>query len=330
VDKAVFLGVNALGDTLCTTPVIRAFRRANPGTAIVYLTQAAPFTRVLDGNPDIDLLLYSERLYFNGIPDATAAWLTLLPLDLRAGKNLLYRLDLKIACTTMEAFQEHISKSFARPFNLQTDTTRPIVVLSDLERRAASLFARRPFIVFSSHSVSNPDRPDGRGKRKDWPHERWQELALRIRELGEFDIYQVGSERDEAPALEGVTRLYGLPIKVVAALLERADCVVTVENGIGHLCHAVDAASVVIYSNLMPLAWANPAESTLARVLYGDPHDLTCDAVLAAIQQVLAASRLDGQGSLRMSQALIRQDGRPAERGKADSHSSEAAYDFSR
>ena len=39
----------------------------------------------------------------------------------------------------------------------------------------------------------------------------------------------------------------------------------------------------------MPLAWANPAEATLARVLYGDPLDLTCDTVLAAIQQVLAA-----------------------------------------
>ncbi len=100
----------------------------------------------------------------------------MLPLDLRE-QALLYRLDLKIACTTMEAFQEHISKSFARLFNVQTDTTRPIVVLSDLERRAASLFAQRPFIVFSSHSVSNPDRPDGHGKRKDWPHERWQELA---------------------------------------------------------------------------------------------------------------------------------------------------------
>lgn len=289
VNKAVFLGVNALGDTLCTTPVIRAFRRANPGTAIVYLTQAAPFTRVLDGNPDIDLLIYSERLYHNGIPDNTAAWLSLLPLDLRAGTNLLYRLDLKISCTTMEAFQEHLSKSFARPFGVQTDTTRPIVVLSELERRAAGLFAQRPFIIFSSHSVSNPDRADGRGKRKDWPHERWQALAHRVRELGAFDIYQVGSERDEAPALDGVTRLYGLPIKVVAALLERADCVVTVENGIGHLCHAVDAAAVVIYSDLMPLAWANPAESTLARVLYGDPHDLTCDTVLAAIQQVLTA-----------------------------------------
>jgi ADP-heptose:LPS heptosyltransferase len=311
VNKAVFLGVNALGDTLCTTPVIRAFRRANPGTAIVYLTQAAPFTRVLDGNPDIDLLIYSERLYFNGIPDNTAAWIPMLPLDLR-GPAHLYRLDLRISCTTADAFQEHLSKSFARAFNLQTDTTRPIVVLSDLERRAAALFAHRPFIVFSRHSVSNPDRPDGNGKRKDWPHERWQDLARRIRELGEFDIYEVGSERDEAPALEGVTRLYGLPIKVVAALLERADCVVTVENGIGHLCHAVDAASVVIYSDMMPLAWANPAEATLARVLYGDPHDLTCDAVLAAIQQVLAASRLDGQESLRMSEALIRQGGRPA------------------
>src|SRR5687767_7097888 len=125
VNKAVFLGLNALGDTLCTTPVIRAFRRANPGTAIVYLAQAAPFSRVLDGNPDIDLLIYSERLYFNGIPDNTAAWLATLPLDLRERAHL-YRLDLKLVCTTTEAFQEHISKSFARLFNIETDTTRPI------------------------------------------------------------------------------------------------------------------------------------------------------------------------------------------------------------
>lgn len=285
--KAVFLGVNALGDTLCTTPVIRAFRRANPGTAIVYVAQAAPFCRVLDGNPDIDLLIYSERLYHHGIPENTAAWIATLPLDLREQAQL-YRLDLRLACTTMEAFRAHISKAFARLFDIETDSIRPLIFLTDEDRRAARLFAQRPYIVLSSHSVSNPDRPDGRGKRKDWPLERWQALATRLHALGDFEVYQIGSERDEAPALDGVTRLYGLPVKVAAALLERADCVVTVENGIGHLCAAVDAPTVLIYSDLMPIEWAGPAESTLTRVLYGDPFELSCDAVIAAVREVLA------------------------------------------
>ena len=133
----------------------------------------------------------------------------------------------------MEAFQEHISKSFARLFKVQTDTTRrsSCSPISNAAPPASSRTARSSSSAATRSRI--PIAPDGHGKRKDWPHERWQELAHRIRELGEFDIYQVGSERDEAPALDGVTRLYGLPIKVVAALLERADCVVTVENGIG-------------------------------------------------------------------------------------------------
>ena len=287
VKKAIFLGVNALGDTLCTTPVIRAFRRANPGTAIVYLAQAAPFCRILDGNPDIDLLLYSERLYFNGIPDNVAAWLATLPLDLRdqraplsPGSQARVHDDGGVPGTHQPVVRAAVRAS--RPNRPGPSSCSPTS-----NGGPPGCLPRRPFIVFSSHSVSNPDRPDGNGKRKDWPHERWQELARRIAQLGEFDIYPVGSERDEAPALEGVRRLYGLPIKVVAALLESAACVVTVENGIGHLCHAVDAASVVIYSDLMPLEWANPAEVDRSRACSTATRSI-CPAttVLAAIQHV--------------------------------------------
>ena len=56
---AIFVGFNALGDTLCTTPVIRAYRRRYPRARISYIVQGAPYTRVLDANPDIDLVLYS-------------------------------------------------------------------------------------------------------------------------------------------------------------------------------------------------------------------------------------------------------------------------------
>jgi ADP-heptose:LPS heptosyltransferase len=287
VKKAIFLGLNALGDTLCTTPAIRAFRRANPGTWIVYIAQAAPFCRVLDGNPDIDLLLYSERLYFDGIPAQVAPWLATMPIDLRE-EAMLYRLDLSQACTSDSAFRQHISQSFARLFQLDIPSTRPIVVLSDQERRAARTFASRPYVVFSPHSVSNPDRPDGNGKRKDWPRERWQELAARLAQLGDFAIYLLGSERDPPVGLEGVQPLYGLPIKVVAALLENAACVVTVENGIGHLCAAVEAPTVLIYADLMPIEWASPGSSAV-RVIYGDPFSLPCDGVLEAVRETLAA-----------------------------------------
>jgi ADP-heptose:LPS heptosyltransferase len=81
--------------------------------------------------------------------------------------------------------------------------------------------------------------------------------------------------------------LYGLPIKLVAALLQEASVVVTLENGIGHLAHAVDASTVMIYSNIVPLGWANPVEASCCEVLYDDPSRITADAAIAAAQRLL-------------------------------------------
>lgn len=288
MEKALFLGLNALGDTLSTTPVLREFRRLHPQTQVVYITQAANFCRVLDHNPDIDLLIYSERMYQHGIPDETNAWLSTLPIDLRAGA-MLYRLDLKLICSSPGIFREHISKAFARMTGIETSSVRPILHLTDLERRAARTVAPRPYVLFSPHSVSNPERPDGQGRRKDWPLARWQELARRIHTEGEFEVLQVGSERDPVLDIPHSRPLYGLPIRIVAALVESAATLVTVENGIAHLGAAVDAPMVILYSNLMPREWADPVEASNAEILYGDPFELTCEAVCGGLGKVAAA-----------------------------------------
>ena len=63
--------------------------------------------------------------------------------------------------------------------------------------------------------------------------------------------------------------------------------VVTLENGLGHLSHAVDAPMVMIYSNIVPLGWANPVEARRCEVLYGDPRQVTVDEVIAASDRVM-------------------------------------------
>ncbi|MCC6263387.1 MAG: hypothetical protein IT169_07410 [Bryobacterales bacterium] len=287
MSRAIFLSLNALGDTLCITPALRAFRKANPGVSMTVVTQAAPFTRVLDGNPDIDLLIYSERLYLNGIPEQRDQWIGMLPIALREAATL-YTMDLRAVVTNAEAFQRHISKAFATIVGVETESVRPLIVLDELERRAARMLTPKPYAVLSWHSVSNPEREDGQGRKKDWPVECWRELARRIRDELDFDVFTIGSERDPFPTEQGVQPLHGLPIKVVAALLENAACVVTVENGIGHLSAAVDATLVEIYSNLMPLPWANPAEATACEVIYRDPRQTTVNEVLDAMDRVLA------------------------------------------
>ena len=283
--KAIFLSLNALGDTLCTTPALHAFRRQNRDTMIIFVSQAAPFCRILDGNPDIDLLLYNEQMYFNGIPEDTTGFLRTLPIDLTEG-GTLYRLDLKIACKTNDSFRSHISYRFAELIQVEIDSPRPRIYLDEQQRRAAAMLAPRPYVVFSMTSVSNPERDDKRGRKKDWPLERWSELARRIQSDAGLDVVVTGSERDSRVHIPAARLLYGLPIRNVAALLEGAACVVTLESGISHLASAAGARTVVIYSNMMPPEWASPADASSFRILYGDPFDTSVDQVFEAVQSL--------------------------------------------
>jgi hypothetical protein len=46
---------------------------------------------------------------------------------------------------------------------------------------------------------------------------------------------------------------------------------------------------VVIYSDMMPVEWAAPAEASNCELLYGDPLETSCDAVFEALRKVAAA-----------------------------------------
>ncbi len=285
--KAIFIGFNALGDTLCTTSVLRAFRKRNPGIFVIYIVQNATFCRVLDANPDIDLVLYSEQMYLAGSAILNAQWLQSLPLDIQETTHL-FHFDIQQVCSKEESFREHISVGFSKLLNIPIDSVRPVVVLTPEEGRLAKIFIRKPYFVLSMHSVSNPKRQDGNGFAKEWPGERWLRLAEMIHAYGDFDVIAIGSERDPPMRSPYLRNLYGLPIKITAALLQGALCVISLENGIAHLCAALDAPLVEIYSDIVPLAWAYPKESSCCEVLYGDPQSVSCDEVMHAITLILS------------------------------------------
>ena len=114
--------------------------------------------------------------------------------------------------------------------------------------------------------------------------ERWLQLSEQIKSWGDFDIIAIGSEKDARITHPNIRNLYGLPVKITAALLEKALCVVTLENGIAHLCAGINAPMVVIYSDIVPLEWACPETSSRCKVLYGDPLQTGFDEVASAVQ----------------------------------------------
>jgi ADP-heptose:LPS heptosyltransferase len=298
--RAIFVGFNALGDTLCTTPAVRAYRRLHPDAHISYIAQSAPFTRVLDANPDIDLLLYSEHLSRYGLTRFSMEWLYQQPLDFSEPATM-YLFDMNQVCTTKEAFEEHIAIGLSKLVQIPIDSRRPVVHVTNDERITAGKIASGRYAVVSMHSNSNPKRTDGQGRVKDWPAERFEAVCRHLRSRGIDDIVAVGSEFDERRSSPMWRDLYGLPIKIVAALLQDASLVVTLENGLGHLAHAVDAPAVMIYSNVVPIGWAYPVEASCCEVLYDDPSRIPAAAVIAAAQRVMQrADRRRPEQALRV------------------------------
>jgi ADP-heptose:LPS heptosyltransferase len=102
-----------------------------------------------------------------------------------------------------------------------------------------------------------------------------------------LQVLAVGGGSDQAVSSRYWRNLYGLPIKVVGALMAQAACTITVESGLSHLGHAVDAPMVVIYSRDVPLEWASPSEASRCRILYETPRLVTSDDVVAAMHTVL-------------------------------------------
>jgi ADP-heptose:LPS heptosyltransferase len=283
--KAFFIGCNALGDTLCTTPVVRAFRERHPDTFITYVTQNATYCRVLDANPDIDLVLYNEHLWLHGTTTLTQDWVLSLPLALHE-PAVLYHFDMTAVCTRAESFCDHIAKGFARLLGIPISSVRPVVRVTAEECRVASTLVVSPYAVFSMHSNANPVGSDG-VRAKDWPLAHWVQLATELRRRG-IDVIAVGAEHDWRPPADVLRSLYGLPIKIVAALLERAACVVTLENGLAHLAHGVDARMVELYAPIVPAAWAAPADASRAHVIYKHPQQITVAEVIHGVSAVMA------------------------------------------
>lgn len=286
--QIVFVSVNLLGDCLCTTPAVRAFRRKHPDAFITYVAQNEEHCHILEGNPDIDRVVFSDELAEHGLEIVDDSFLRSLGIDFSEMPQV-YLFDVHaLHRSRPDVFQDHICRGFARMTGVEIESVRPIVSISEPERSAARALMRGRTIVLGMHTTSPVVGRDHESVMKDWCFERWLVMARELQALSEFDVVAVGGPKDMAITSRYFRNLYGLPIKVIAALLAEAACVITVESGLSHLCHAVDAPSVLIFSRDVPLVWARPEEATRCRVIYDDLRLITCDRVMAALHSVLS------------------------------------------
>jgi hypothetical protein len=112
-----------------------------------------------------------------------------------------------------------------------------------------------------------------------WPIDEWKAL---LPKLG-GKIVHLGSGEDPKP-FDGIDYFYDQPLDRVACLLNKARVVITIDNGIGRLAHAVGHPKhILLCSNVVGEVWGSYDG---AHTIYDSPKAFGQDRVLNLIRSV--------------------------------------------
>jgi heptosyltransferase III len=130
--------------------------------------------------------------------------------------------------------------------------------------------------------------PGSGSAKKNWPVERWVELAKRFTAAGER-LLVVGGEADHAILAKIEEQLAGLPLvfardlplPLLGAILVRATGYFGHDTGVSHLASAVGVPSTVIFGTTDPAVWAPRGNHVrVVAAPRGDLHELGVEDVM--------------------------------------------------
>jgi predicted lipopolysaccharide heptosyltransferase III len=300
--KILLIQLRRLGDLILTTPAISALREHLPGAQIALAVsgECAPLLPAIHGLQETlltkrglrDLSTWMEirRAGFDCIVDFTrndrSAWLTFLS---GAGRRIVSdRLKTKskfrarfynefVDCAMKQMHTADYYLALLQPLGISAGANDPVFDLpSTAQQRAASIIAdqihHQPFAVF---------HPGSARVEKFWEPERWVEIIeFATNELGLFPVLSGGGTELERAHLTTIreklrTTVLDLSGQVdllsLAALIEHARLLVTVDSAPMHLASATGTPQVILFGPTNPFHW-RPRKSPAA-ILFGESPD---------------------------------------------------------
>lgn len=194
-----------------------------------------------------------------------------------------------VSAHTKISDENHASVQWARGLQalaLYLEDAAAVLVPTDDVKRLADEW-------LSSHGFAEAEKwaaihPGSGSPKKNWPIDRWLELAGQLAGEG-ARVLMVGGEADHAilAALErsladsSVHVARDLPLPLLGAILSRAGRYIGHDSGISHLAAAVGTPATVIFGPTDPAVWAPKGPN--ARIVTaprGDLHDLQVSDIL--------------------------------------------------
>ena len=290
--RALVVRSGALGDVLLLRRAVAALNAA--GLRVGLLAPGAPAAALLGGGAsEVACVFASERADLAALwaRDAEApavlrmgevALAYVLSADADVAANLARHAGRVVTCAPAPPPGVHASDWLARPLaaiGLDVPGVLPPFRFSPAERTAARPWLDRlPERFLALH-------PGSGSTRKNWPAERYAELAARLSPSEPFLAIRGPADGDAATPLlrlPNAVRADALPLRTLGALLAHAGAFVGNDSGIAHLAAAAGAPTLALFGPTDPAQWAPVGHAV--RTLRSEPIDAlpTADVTAAA------------------------------------------------
>ena len=302
--KILLIQLRRLGDLILTTPAISALREHLPGAqiALVVSRECASLLPAIHGVQkafltkcglrDLSAWMEIRRAAFDCVVDFTrndrSAWLTFLS---GAGRRIVSdRLKTKsrfrahfynefVDCAMKQMHTADYYLALLQPLGISATANDPLLELPlAAQQRASSIIAEQirhqPFAIF---------HPGSARVEKFWAPERWADIIeFAANEFGLFPVLSGGGVELERAHLTAIREKLHTPVLdlsgqldllTLAALIEHARLLVTVDSAPMHLASAAGTPQVILFGPTNPFHW-RPRKSPAAISFGESPEPL--------------------------------------------------------
>jgi len=324
--KILLIQLRRLGDLILTTPAISALREHLPAAQIALAVsgESAPLLPAIQGLRqtfltkrgvrDLSAWMEIRRAGFDCVVDFTrndrSAWLTFLS---GAPKRIVSdRLKIKskirlrfynefVDCAMKQMHTADYYLALLQPLGISATANDPLLELpAAAQQLASSIIAdqirHQPFVIF---------HPGSARVEKFWEPERWADIIeFAAKELDLFPVLSGGSTELERAHLTAIREklhttvldLSGqLDLLSLAALIEYARLLVTVDSAPMHLASAAGTPQVILFGPTNPFHW-RPRKSPAA-ILFGESpeplHHFQAREAKRPMKQISTAAVID-------------------------------------
>lgn len=267
-----------IGDRLMETPAIRALKQSNPDLILNYMSGTSKGTGcLLEHNP-----------YINSLTIADA-----IPGD---PPEVRICMDPAQAYAWGEANGRTLAEGYGSLFGVDVTDIRYDYTITEDEQIDARDYAAdwnlpRVFIARHSASCSSNDERCGRIANKCVPNRIWVDVAKWLLKEGFMPVALggPGEESDSRYREWPGQKLYGKPLREVAAMLPHAAAVLSVDTGIRHLAAAV-GANLYCVSGVIPLSLIRCEPVKAGQKIFEEQVPLahvTAPRIIKGVQKVL-------------------------------------------